>query len=49
MSREVYTMTAGEEKARLTDTITQRRRPKWATTIISTGEQSIFEIGRAHV
>lgn len=43
MSREVYTMTAGEEKARLTDTITQRSRPKWATTIISTGEQSIFE------
>ena len=24
-------------------TIVQRKRPKWATTIISTGEQSIFE------
>lgn len=43
MSREVYTITGGEEKARLTDSITQRKRPKWATTIISTGEQSIFE------
>lgn len=43
MSREVYTIAAGEEKARLTDTITQRKRPQWATTIISTGEQSIFE------
>lgn len=43
MSREVYTMASGEEKARLTDSITQRNRPKWATTIISTGEQSIFE------
>lgn len=43
MSKEVYTIAAGEEKARLTDTITQRKRPQWATTIISTGEQSIFE------
>lgn len=43
MSKEIYTIASGEDKARLTDTIIQRKASKWGTTIISTGEQSIFE------
>jgi Superfamily II helicase and inactivated derivatives len=43
ISKEIYTIASGEDKARLTDTITQRKVSKWGTTIISTGEQSIFE------
>lgn len=42
VNSEVYTIVDGQDKARLTDTIEQRDRPKWATTVISTGEQSIF-------
>lgn len=43
MSGEIYTIASGEDKARLKKTIVQRKTAKWATTIISTGEQSIFE------
>lgn len=42
VNSEVYTIVDGQDKARLSDTIEQRDRPKWATTVISTGEQSIF-------
>lgn len=42
ISSELYTIASGEDKARLTDNIEQRDRPKWSTTIISTGEKSIF-------
>lgn len=43
MSGEIYTIASGEDKARLKKTIVQRKTAKWGTTIISTGEQSIFE------
>lgn len=42
ISSELYTIASGEDKARLTNDIEQRDRPKWSTTIISTGEKSIF-------
>ncbi|EKQ55894.1 MULTISPECIES: DUF927 domain-containing protein [unclassified Clostridium] len=43
MSGEIYTIASGEDKSRLKKDIVQRKTVKWATTIISTGEQSIFE------
>lgn len=43
MTSDVYVLTSGQEKARLTDQITQRKQGTWSTTIFSTGEQSIFE------
>lgn len=43
ITKELYTIASGLEKARLSDSITQRNQQTWATTIISTGEQSIFE------
>lgn len=39
----VYALSAGKDKARLNDSITQREQGEWATTILSTGEQSILE------
>lgn len=39
----VYVLTAGQEKSRLSDEMNQRKQGTWATTIISTGEQSILE------
>ncbi len=39
----LYVLASGQEKARLTDTIQQRKQGKWALVILSTGEQSIFE------
>lgn len=43
MNSEVYTIVEGQDKARLSpDTIEPIDRPRWATTVISTGEQSIF-------
>jgi hypothetical protein len=43
ITKELYTIASGLEKARLSDSITQRSQQTWATTIISTGEQSLFE------
>lgn len=43
ITKELYTIATGLEKARLNDSITQRKQQRWATTILSTGEQSIFE------
>ncbi|MDR3596448.1 DUF927 domain-containing protein [Clostridium sp.] len=43
ITKELYTIASGLEKARLNDAIAQRNQQTWATTIISTGEQSIFE------
>lgn len=43
ITKELYTIATGLEKARLNDSITQRKQQTWATTILSTGEQSIFE------
>lgn len=43
ITKELYTIASGLEKARLNDSITQQNQQTWATTIISTGEQSIFE------
>lgn len=43
ITKELYTIASGLEKARLSDSITQRDQQTWATTIISTGEQSLFE------
>jgi uncharacterized protein (DUF927 family) len=39
----IYSITSGQDKARLSEEIKQRKQGTWATTIISTGEQSIFE------
>ena len=39
----IYILASGQEKARLTDTIQLRKQGRWSLTIISTGEQSIFE------
>ncbi|MFD2370570.1 DUF927 domain-containing protein [Brevibacillus sp. GCM10020057] len=39
----LYVLASGQEKARLTDTIQQRKQGMWALVILSTGEQSIFE------
>ena len=39
----LYVLASGQERARLTDTIQQRKQGKWALVILSTGEQSIFE------
>lgn len=49
MSREkdststIYVLSAGKDKARLNDSMIQREQGEWATTILSTGEQSILE------
>ncbi|NYF23569.1 DUF927 domain-containing protein [Sporosarcina sp. JAI121] len=43
LTSEVYVLTSGQEKSRLTDQMTQRKQGTWSTTIFSTGEQSIFE------
>ncbi|KIL07557.1 hypothetical protein SR42_00455 [Clostridium botulinum] len=43
ITKELYKIASGLEKARLSDSITQRSQQAWATTIISTGEQSLFE------
>lgn len=39
----VYVLTAGQEKSRLSEEMNQRKQGTWATTNISTGEQSILE------
>ncbi|MFD0050312.1 hypothetical protein ACFVHQ_13430 [Actinomycetes bacterium NPDC127524] len=39
----LYTVASGQEKARLTDTIQQRKQGRWALSILSTGELSIFD------
>jgi putative DNA primase/helicase len=39
----LYILASGQEKARLTDTIQQRKQGMWALAILSTGELSIFE------
>lgn len=43
LTSELYVLTSGQEKSRLNDDMKQRKQGTWATTIISTGEQSIFE------
>ncbi|MGG3803702.1 DUF927 domain-containing protein [Metabacillus fastidiosus] len=43
LTSELYVLTNGQEKSRLNDEMKQRKQGTWATTIISTGEQSIFE------
>jgi putative DNA primase/helicase len=43
MTEAVYIITNGQEKSRLNDEMKQRKQGTWATTILSTGEQSIFE------
>lgn len=43
MTSELYVLTNGQEKSRLNDEMKQRQQGTWATTLISTGEQSIFE------
>jgi putative DNA primase/helicase len=43
LTSEFYVMVNGLEKYRLNDEMKQRKQASWATTIISTGEQSIFE------
>ena len=43
LTSELYVLTAGQEKSRLNDDMKQRMQGTWATTIISTGELSIFE------
>ncbi|RYG71099.1 DUF927 domain-containing protein [Lentibacillus lipolyticus] len=43
LTDSLYVLASGQEKARLTDTIKQRKQGRWSLTIISTGEQSIFE------
>lgn len=44
LTSELYVLTSGQEKYRLTDEIEQRKPKTWATTILSTGEKSIFEM-----
>jgi putative DNA primase/helicase len=43
LTSELYVLTAGQEKSRLNDEMKQRKQGTWATTILSTGEQSVFE------
>lgn len=43
ITSELYVLTNGQEKSRLNDEMKQRKQGTWATTLISTGEQSIFE------
>lgn len=43
LTSEFYVLTNGQEKSRLNDDMEQRKQRTWATTSISTGEQSIFE------
>lgn len=43
LTSELYAISNGQDKARLTDTIELRKQAMWALTLISTGEQSIFE------
>lgn len=43
LTSELYVLTNGQEKSRLNDEMKQRNQGTWATTLISTGEQSIFE------
>lgn len=43
LTSELYVLTNGQEKSRLNDEMKQRKQGTWATTLISTGEQSIFE------
>jgi putative DNA primase/helicase len=43
LTSEIYVLTNGQEKSRLNDEMKQRKQGTWSTTIISTGEQSIFE------
>ena len=43
LTSELYVLTAGQEKSRLNDEMKQRKQGTWATIILSTGEQSIFE------
>ena len=43
LTSEIYTIADGRDKARLTDKIEQRNQCEWATTVISTGEQSMLE------
>lgn len=43
LTSELYVLAAGQEKSRLNDEMKQRKQGTWATTILSTGEQSIFE------
>ncbi|NRD77316.1 DUF927 domain-containing protein [Bacillus sp. BRMEA1] len=43
MTEAVYVINNGQEKSRLNDEMKQREQGTWATTIVSTGEQSIFE------
>ncbi len=43
LTSEIYTIATGKDKARLTDSIVQRKQGDWATTVISTGEQSLLE------
>ena len=43
LTSELYVLTNGQEKSRLNDEMRQRKQGTWSTTIISTGEQSIFE------
>ncbi|MEK3798625.1 DUF927 domain-containing protein [Peribacillus sp. FSL H8-0477] len=43
LTSDLYVLANGQEKSRLNDEMKQRKQASWATTIISTGEQSIFE------
>ena len=43
LTSDLYVLTNGQEKSRLNEDMKQRKQGTWATTIISTGEQSIFE------
>lgn len=43
LTSDLYVLTNGKEKSRLNDEMKQRKQGTWATTILSTGEQSIFE------
>ncbi|MFD1031861.1 DUF927 domain-containing protein [Metaplanococcus flavidus] len=43
LNSEVYVMTSGQEKSRMNDQMTLRKQGTWTTTILSTGEQSIYE------
>ncbi|MED1908592.1 DUF927 domain-containing protein [Cytobacillus firmus] len=43
LTSEFYVLTNGQEKSRLNDEMKQRKQGTWASTILSTGEQSIFE------
>lgn len=49
LTSELYVLASGQEKSRLTDNIEQRKQKTWATTILSTGEKSIFELTNHNV